>query len=274
MTVTFLPDGSTSLKAEEWLPGTETILRTHPEYLDASGSLVASVGGILVEHGSRAILIDCGFGPLQFQTSFGLLSGGALLDSLAAVGRGPGRIEAVALTHLHADHLGWLWQSAPGAAQPPFSAAKVYIGEEEWRHRALAEQQGTAPQMLEVFASQVQPVGDGETIFPGVHALRLPGHTIGHTAYVISDAGQRLIAFGDALQSSLQIAYPEMSTATDYDHSASELSRRRLIAELTEPRTLGFGVHFADVQVGRVVQVAGAYRWQPFHNYGDIDAYV
>jgi hypothetical protein len=44
-------------------------------------------------------------------------------------------------------------------------------------------------------------------------------------------------------------------------HSAGH--RRRLVAELEEPGTIGFGVHFADVQFGQVRRDGAGPVWQP-----------
>ncbi len=65
---------------------------------------MASLGGLLVEHGDRALLIDAGFGPESLPpdpgTPRGAIRGGALPGNLAALGRSPAGIEAVAFTHL------------------------------------------------------------------------------------------------------------------------------------------------------------------------------
>jgi hypothetical protein len=62
--VSFVPDGAVQLTPRGWLPDTtDEIWSAHPQYLDASGNLVASIGGLLVESGDRTLLIDAGFGP-------------------------------------------------------------------------------------------------------------------------------------------------------------------------------------------------------------------
>ncbi|WP_107661086.1 MBL fold metallo-hydrolase [Nocardia suismassiliense] len=272
ITVTYLPDGLTPLEPRLWFPGSGGIWDNHPEYLDAAGDLIASVGGLLVEHGDRSMLIDCGFGPMEVDTPYGHLRGGAMLNSLAALGCTPARIEAVALTHLHADHLGWTWMPDPETDTLPFAEATIYLGEAEWRHRAQVAEQGTVAQMIEVFAKQVRTVRDGQEIFPGVHVLSMAGHTVGHTAYVIESAGQTLIAFGDALTSSIQIAHPHLVSEPDHDPALATEARRRLVRELAKPNTLGFGCHFADVQFGRVISVEDTVRWRPHPN--DDNSYI
>jgi glyoxylase-like metal-dependent hydrolase (beta-lactamase superfamily II) len=262
-TVTYLPDGVVQLPATAWLPGTtEDTWATHPEYLDETGSLVASIGGLLVEHDGRALLIDAGFGPHSFPAepgnTRGAIRGGDLPAGLAAAGRRPEEIDTVAITHLHIDHIGWL------TADPSlFAHAAVVVAEPEWTQRHLLHAHGTSPEMLAAMEPRVRTAADGEEIFPGVRLRLAEGHTAGHTTYVVSGEGQRLVAFGDAMHSSIQVDHPDWSAASDHDPVASAAARRRLVAELSEPDTIGFGVHFADVVFGRVRVNGAGPGWEP-----------
>ena len=52
--VSYVPDGAVQLSPRGWLPGTtDEVWAAHPQYLDDSGNLVASIGGLLVERGDR-----------------------------------------------------------------------------------------------------------------------------------------------------------------------------------------------------------------------------
>jgi glyoxylase-like metal-dependent hydrolase (beta-lactamase superfamily II) len=266
--VSYVPDGAVQLNPRALLPDTtDEIWAAHPEYLNDSGNLVASIGGLLVERDNRALLIDAGFGPQSFPAQPdnlpGAIYGGALLDSLAALGRRPSDIEAVAFTHLHVDHLGWAWHPVPGSDRPAFTGADYLISEPEWTQRHLAEAHGTPREILETLAPHVRTVTDGEEIFPGVHVLLTPGHTAGHAAYVISAGQQRLIAFGDALHSPIQIENPEWSATFDHDPGQSVNPRHHLVIELTQRDTIGFGIHFADVVFGRVHTDGDRPLWRP-----------
>lgn len=125
----------------------------------------------------------------------------------------------------------------------------------------------TTSEILSALAPRVHTVTDGEEIFPGVRVRITGGHTAGHAAYVITANEQRLIAFGDALHSPIQIAYPEWSAASDYDRELAVERRRSLVAELAQPNTIGFGVHFADVVFGRVHRGGDRRAWQPVTTY-------
>lgn len=261
--VSYVPDGEVQLRPRDLIPDTTgEVWAAHPEYLDESGSLVASIGGLLVENGDRALLIDAGFGPQSWQPApdgpRGAIHGGALLDSLAQLGRRPEQIEAVAFSHLHPDHTGWAWQLAPGADRLAFAHADYLVSEPEWDRRDLLDTQevvGLTP--------HIRTVADGQEIFPGVRMRITAGHSPGHAEYVITSGGQRLIAFGDALHSPIQVAHPEWSTAFDHDPVRAADHRRQLVSELAEPDTIGFGIHFADVVFGRVRRDGDDLAWRP-----------
>lgn len=267
-TATYVPDGAVQLPPRGWLPDTtDETWAAHPQYLDTSGSLTASIGGLLIETGDHALLIDAGFGPLSLPpdpaTPRGAIHGGALLDNLAKLGRRPQDIEAVAFTHLHPDHIGWAWNLAPGDDQPAFAHASYLVTEPEWAQRHHPEQHGLTTEIITTLGPHVRTVTDGQEVFPGLHVRITGGHTPGHAEYILTAGGQRLIAFGDTLHSPIQTGHPEWSAAVDHDPAQSAGHRRRLIAELAEPGTTGFGIHFADVQFGHVSRDGSTPAWQP-----------
>lgn len=269
LTITHLPDGLARLKPRGWLPAaTDADWAAHRDHLDDGGFLAASIGGLLVERGDRALLIDSGFGPESHPDDptnalVGSIHGGELLDSLRRLGREPSRIEAVAITHLHADHLGWVWNTEPGTAAP-FAHATHFVAAPEWERRDLATGGGAALERLATFAPRVRTVEDGEEIFPGVRASFAAGHTVGHTTYTITGGDRRLIAFGDALHAPVQVTHPEWSCGIDHDPVESAEHRRRLVQELSRPDTIGYGCHFADVVFGRAERRPdGRFTWIP-----------
>ncbi|MFC4908329.1 MBL fold metallo-hydrolase [Actinomadura gamaensis] len=271
--VTFVPDGAIQGRPTAWLPdSTDEFWASRPEYLDASGHLVASLGGLLVEHGDRAMLIDTGFGPHSLPadpaTPNGAMRGGALLDNLAGLGRRPDELEAVAFSHLHPDHVGWAAHRAPGDDRPAFASAEYLVAEPEWAQREHLEAAGTPGDVLDALAPQVRTVADGQEIFPGVRVRITAGHTAGHAEFVITGGGTRLIAFGDSMHSPVQVDRPDWSCVYDHAPLRSADHRRRLVAELEEPDTIGFGIHFADVVFGRVRRDGRGPAWRPL-NAGD-----
>ncbi|MCX4098160.1 MBL fold metallo-hydrolase [Nocardia sp. alder85J] len=268
LTITYVPDGAVGLKPRGWLPdSTGDDWRAHADHLDERGLLPAGIGGLLVEYGERALLIDAGIGPVAApddpaNAEIGPIGGGALPDNLAGLGRAAGRIEAVAFTHLHVDHIGWAHRSLPDGSSA-FGAAEYLVVQREWDGREPGAN-GVPATAFDTMAPRLRIVPDGAEIFPGVHAVELAGHTIGHTGFSISSGGQRLLAFGDALHTPLQIRHPHWSAVVDRDPVAAAEVRRRVIDDLADTGDLAFGIHFADVAFGTVTRDGdGVAQWIP-----------
>ena len=106
---------------------------------------------------------------------------------------------------------------------------------------------------------------DGDGVFPGVRTVVTPGHSPGHTSYVITSAsGARLVALGDGFHVPAQLAHPAWPSAPDINGDAVVAARRRLLAELEQPGTLGFACHFGDQAFGRIERTPdGSPGWQP-----------
>ncbi|MFC0316227.1 MBL fold metallo-hydrolase [Gordonia phosphorivorans] len=138
----------------------------------------------------------------------------AVLESLRRVGGAPEEIRAALLTHAHVDHLGGLVRLRQRYR------FEVYAGADEVAHaRREYLEQATAASLAPIawrprvlrWLGQIIPLGaldktglDDATEFPDLAALPgapvavpAPGHTRGHTAFLVAD-GQALVS-GDAL---------------------------------------------------------------------------
>lgn len=270
--LTYVVDGAMGLIPSGFFPDIpEAHWAEHP--LDAHGRVAMSAGGLLVEREGRLLLVDVGLGPYSgpmgiADPPFGAGESGDLPKTLAALGYSPEDIDAVAFTHLHADHTGWAIV-ADGGGRPRkfFPRADYLVSEPEWAPHGRGDTIPGAPpraEVIEPLAKAFTPIADGDEIFPGVTALVTPGHSPGHTSYIISTGQGRLIAFGDAFHIPGQLAHPDWPSRPDVDAEAVVAARTRLVDELTQPGTLGFGCHFGDQAFGRVVRGGdGLARWEP-----------
>ena len=119
-----------------------------------------------------------------------------LAARLAELGRAPGDLRAVVLTHLHSDHAGGLEAvadvpallSPTEAASPPGGAVRCQWPA-GWRPSPAAYSDGASG----AFASSHALTPDGM-----VRTVPTPGHTRGHQSVVIEAGGRRVILAGDA----------------------------------------------------------------------------
>ena len=101
--------------------------------------------------------------------------------------------------------------------------------------------------------TNVRLIGDGDEVAPGVTAVVTPGHTAGHTSYLVTTSrGNRLVAFGDCFHTPAELRHPGWPSAPDVDPSAVVGARRRILSELGAANTVGFAVHFGDQPFGTV----------------------
>lgn len=267
--VTYAVDGAMWLARTAFFPKIpDQYWAEHPEATDAEGRVAMSAGGLLVERAGRHLLIDAGMGvlvgPIQVgPLTIGASDTGALPDTLARLGVALDQVDTVAFTHIHVDHTGWAFDTN---GTKVFPNARYVLAGQEWAPHGRGETIPGAPgrSVVDLFAADHVAVGDGEEVFPGVHTLITPGHSPGHTSYVISTPTARVIAFGDVFHVPAQISHPEWPSAPDVDADAVVVARRRLVEELERPGTVGFSCHFGDQPFGRVVRDDnGTPRWEP-----------
>ena len=209
------------------------------------------VNAFLIRHRGKLILSDAGSG----QTHAAGTELGKLPDNLRAIGVDPAAIDIVMLTHLHPDHsLGLLDE----AGRAVFPNAELIVHEVEaafWLDRALqpddaeriardTKQQRavTAP-----YRDRIRRIKDGE-VLPGITAMLRPGHTPGHTNWLIQSGGERLLMWGDIVHlASVQMARPGRAADLRRRHRSCRRPRGRRC--WTGRRASGFTVAGAHLGV-------------------------
>ncbi|MEU0271440.1 MBL fold metallo-hydrolase [Streptomyces sp. NPDC006307] len=264
--LTYVVDAAMELDRAGFLPAVPAAYwREHPEALAPSGRVAASAGGVLVERGGRRLLIDTGLGANVLAPSLGVSRGGALLRTLRALGVPPGSIDTVAFTHLHTDHTGLGFLTGHGRRpRKAFPCADYLVARAEWEPFWNREVEVGAPSwegFMVPMSRVLRRFDDGDEIWPGVTALITPGHSAGHTTYVVSaPGGRRILVFGDAFHTPAQVTHPEWPSGPDVDVDGVLRARAALLTRLRAPRTYGFAFHFGDQAFGRV---AAGDRWRP-----------
>lgn len=223
------------------------------------------VNGFLVRTAKQRILFDTGCGSAVAP------KGSRLLDNLAAVGLGAADIDLVVLSHMHIDHIGGLVE---GGA-PVFGNARLLVSRLErdyWRQDGFPEQ---APERQKrsaeiavaverAYGERISTFEPGTEIVEGIRSVALPGHTPGHTGFMIADGGEALFIWGDIVHSAtLQFAEPGWNYGADVDRAEAQAHREWLLGEYAESGGLVAGMHLPFPGVGRVGRDGGGYRFLP-----------
>ena len=104
---------------------------------------------------------------------------------------------------------------------------------------------------------------DGE-VLPGIASMALPGHTVGHTGFLLTSGDAGILVFGDAANSAaVQFTHPEAGIVFDTDPAQAAATRARLFDMLATDRTLVAGTHMPFPGIGHVARSGAAYAWVP-----------
>jgi glyoxylase-like metal-dependent hydrolase (beta-lactamase superfamily II) len=263
--VTPLNDGTVDLPMDQLLkqdPGT-TRATLGKNFLKAPTE--TSDNAFLVNTGSKLVLVDTGAGTLFGPTL------GKLVANLKAAGYQPEQVDEIYITHMHPDHVGGL--SSNG--KPVFVNAVVRAGKADadfWLSqanldKAPADKKGTFQGAMASLNPYVQAGKfkaidkDGELV-PGISALAAPGHTPGHTIYVVQSRGQKLVLVGDLIHvAAVQMDNPQVTIGFDSDEKGALASRRKQFDAAAKDGELVGGAHLQFPGLGHLVTQDKGYRW-------------
>ncbi len=266
--ITALSDGTVDLKPKELLTNTtpahvgKMLTRSfEPE------AVPTSVNAYLINTGDKLILVDTGAAKLFGPTL------GNLLANLAASGYRPEQVDDILITHMHPDHVGGLMADGMIA----FPNATVHADQRDaafWLSPAELDKapaatkgffQGAAASLDPyVSAGKLKTFDGSSDLFPGVRAVAAPGHTPGHTTYVIESKGQKLVLWGDLMHvAAVQFAEPAVTIAFDTDSRSAAGQRAKAYAAAAQGRFLVAGAHLPFPGIGHLRAAGKGYAWIP-----------
>ncbi|WP_293916046.1 MULTISPECIES: MBL fold metallo-hydrolase [unclassified Sphingobacterium] len=172
---------------------------------------------LLIEEGSRLILIDTGLGDKQDAKFFGHydLHGDDTLDkSLARLGYNRQDITDVFLTHLHFDHCGGAIVRDGDKLIPSFANATYWSNEKHWNWATVdpnprEKASFLAENILPIQASgQLKFIGEGQALTENIDIRLANGHTEAMMLPQIRYKGKTILYMADLLPSVGHIPIP------------------------------------------------------------------
>jgi glyoxylase-like metal-dependent hydrolase (beta-lactamase superfamily II) len=266
--VTSLSDGTVPQDLHKLLTGTT------PAEVDGllnrsflKNPVEASINAFLIDTGSRLVLVDTGAG--QF---FGPGFGGKLLASLAAAGYQPQQIDDILITHVHTDHSGGLVEGE----RMVFPNATIHVGKPDVDFFLNPQNAAATGYDRKYFDEAAKALGPylragkiktftGRTqILPGVTAIPTPGHTPGHSFFLIESRGQELELIGDIVHvASVQFPEPRITIVYDVDPVAAAAQRTKQFAAVASERRLVAAAHLPFPGIGHIRTETSGYTWVP-----------
>jgi glyoxylase-like metal-dependent hydrolase (beta-lactamase superfamily II) len=228
-------------------------------------NLHIAVNAFLLKLAGKWALIDVGAGDSMGPEL------GRLAENLRTFGVAPEEIAAVFLTHIHPDHSNGLIDASGHAVYPNAelilheTEARFWLdrdeasGENERIRRNIAKAAvATAP-----YRHRMRTVREGEAM-AGVAAVALPGHTPGHTGWLIASGKESLLIWGDLVHlASVQVARPDTSLVFDVDPQAACATRLRTFDRVAADRLKVAGAHMDFPGVGTIVRRGGGFAFEP-----------
>jgi glyoxylase-like metal-dependent hydrolase (beta-lactamase superfamily II) len=267
--ITALSDGTFEMQPEKLLTNTTQAKVAAALAQARLGSpLEASVNGFLINTGSKLVLVDSGaaglFGPTL----------GRLVANLKAAGYQPEQVDEIYITHMHADHVGGL---ATPDGKAVFANAVVRAEAKEggfWLAPATLEK---APAEMKDFvkgaqaslkpyvdAGRFKPFEGSVELVPGIRSLPTPGHTPGHSAYVVESKGQKLVMWGDLMHvAAVQFPDPSVTISFDLDAKAAMPQRKKAYADAAKSGYYVAVAHVPFPGLGQLRTDGKGYRWLP-----------
>jgi glyoxylase-like metal-dependent hydrolase (beta-lactamase superfamily II) len=238
----------------------------YADLLDEPGGwAILNFGCFLVRTGDTTVLIDTGWGP-EMGPPGASATPARLMDELTEAGVEPDDVDVVAITHLHPDHVGWNLIRHGERVRPRFPRARYLVPAKDWEHYRSLDQvhPNTVQQVFPLEALGVLDlIGDRHHVAPSLLATATPGHTPGHTSFLLTSSGERCFILGDLVHH--PVVAEETGWVHRFDwHPERAASVRRRVLEEAERETLLVGIgHFRYPSLGYFVRRDGRRVWKP-----------
>lgn len=234
------------------------------------GQVTISFSPLIVKLGGKTIAIDTGNGLAAFEGSKGAV--GNTRANMAAAGIDAKDVDIVLISHFHGDHINGL-KNADGSPAYPNAEIKVpatelaFWSDEANQSKTNGANKGNFANVKKVFAGlKTTPYEAGKEVAPGITSVATPGHTPGHTSFVIASGSKRMVVQGDITNHpGVFMKNPGWHLMFDNDAALSETTRRKFYDMAMVEKMPVIGYHFPFPSAGYVEKDGTGYRLVQVH---------
>lgn len=264
--ITALLDGYMEMSPELFNASAKEAAKLSGDQFQPANPSLSPVNAFVVNLGDRLVLIDSGASNSLGPTL------GKLQTALAASGIKPEQIDAILLTHMHPDHISGTIDDRANAA---FPNAELIVTEADFKYWHDDANMSAAPDHFKPFfitarvaakayEKRLTKITGEAKVFNALTTVPLPGHTPGHTGYMLSSGDETLFIWADTIHhATFQLVHPEWGPAFDVDPKTAAKSRKHALDMAASDRLMIAGMHMPFPAVGHVTKEEVGYRFVP-----------
>jgi glyoxylase-like metal-dependent hydrolase (beta-lactamase superfamily II) len=222
---------------------------------------------IVLKIGDKHIMVDAGSGVGQWQANATNLPA-----NMKAAGIDRSQISTVLVSHFHPDHVWGLMEK--GTSAPVFPNAELIVHDTEYnwwtesgRVEKLAEgRRAAGKRIADNFPTwkNWKLVQNNAEVAPGVRLIAAPGHTPGHSAFLVTSGKEQLMVSNDTMYVPALLApHPDWQGTYDQDGAMAVVTRRNLVDQVIADKMMICGAHFPFPGAGAFVKDGDAYAFMP-----------
>jgi glyoxylase-like metal-dependent hydrolase (beta-lactamase superfamily II) len=263
---TVVSDGPMAIGAPEKIflgPTAQEIGEMMTELFLPADNMVLDQNALVINTGDKLALFETGMSSVKRNNDMGRLT-----QNLKSAGIDPKDIDYVIPSHAHIDHIGGILAED---GSPNYPNAQIFISQEDLAYWTDDARRGTpgegsmlaAKKNLLPNRDRILFYSDGKEVIPGVQAMHTPGHTVGHTCFVITSAGKTLYFAGDLVHHKIIVEKPRMEDFFDTDRQLGIQTRLKTMDMLAAQRMLSLVYHLPWPGLGHFVKRGDGFHFEP-----------